>query len=326
MTALLDIADLTVTFQTDGLPVQAVRGVSLSVAEGEVVGIVGESGSGKSVTMLAAVRLLDESRAALGATRLRIGGEDVLAMTSRALARLRGPVVSFIFQDPLTALNPLLTVGRQITEGLRRHLGRSAAEARATARDLLVRVGIPEPDLRLRQYPHQLSGGMRQRVMIAVALAMEPKLLVADEPTTALDVTVQAEIVRLIKSVQAERRMGLVWITHDLALLARLADRVVVMYAGAVVEEAPIARLYAAAAHPYTAGLLASTAHIDDPFVSVDPIPGQPPDPSHLPPGCAFSPRCARATDRCRTDRPLLADVAPGQRVACWHPLSGEAP
>jgi len=318
---VLDICGLTVDFRGDAGPVHAVRDLSLQVAAGEVVGIVGESGSGKSVTMLAAMGLLDSRRTVISADRLAVDGQDVLTLAPRALANLRGPVVSFVFQDPLTALNPLLTVGRQITEGLRRHRGLTRTAARALAVDLLGQVGIPEPALRLRQFPHQLSGGMRQRVMIAIALAVDPKLLIADEPTTALDVTVQAEIVRLVQSIQSARGMAMVWVTHDLALLARLAHRVVVMYAGRVVEDAPVARLYSAPAHPYTAALLASGSRIDAPFDPSEPIPGAPPDPRLAVPGCSFAPRCARVQARCHTERPPLTDLGQGQRAACWNPV-----
>ncbi len=320
---VLEVQNLSVTFQGDSGPVHAVRDLSLSVAPGEVIGIVGESGSGKSVTMMSVLRLLDTRRTEITAGRLAVDGRSLLGLSGRALQDMRGPVVSYIFQDPLTALNPLLTVGRQITEGLRRHRGLSRAEARAWAMDLLRRVGIPAPELRINQLPHQMSGGMRQRVMIAIALACDPKLLIADEPTTALDVTVQAEIVRLVQSIQAERGMAMVWVTHDLALLARLADRVVVMYAGRIIEDAPARTLYAAPGHPYTAGLLASTSRIDDPFTEQAPIPGTPPDPRVIAPGCSFAPRCSRALPRCLNELPDLVAQGQDHRLACFNPLPG---
>ncbi len=318
---VLEVERLNVSFQTGGGVVHAVRDLSLSVAPGEVIGLVGESGSGKSVSMMSVVRLLDARRAAIRAQKMTVDGRSLLDVSGRQLEAIRGPIVSYIFQDPLTALNPLLTVGRQITEGMRRHKGLSRANARGRALDLLRRVGIPAPEIRIDQLPHQMSGGMRQRVMIAIALAVDPKLLIADEPTTALDVTVQAEIVRLVQSIQRERGMAMVWVTHDLALLARLADRVVVMYAGRIVEDARAALLYAQPAHPYTAGLLASTSRIDDPFTEQEPIPGSPPDPKVVSPGCSFAPRCPRALPRCHAEVPQLFPMADGRRAACFNPL-----
>ncbi len=321
--ALLDIADLTVRFQRRGRTIHAVRGLSLRIQPGEVVGLVGESGSGKSVAVMAAARLLDEKLARIEATRLDLDGRPVLDMTRRQLEALRGPVVSYIFQDPLSSLNPVLTVGRQLSEGLRRHRGLSRADARAAALDLLGQVGIPAPELRVAQYPHQASGGMRQRMMIAMALALRPKLLIADEPTTALDVTVQADIIRLVQRIQAEIGMAMIWVTHDLALLARVAGRILVMYGGRIVEDAPSAQLYAAPAHPYTRGLLDSTSRFDVPFRDQQPIPGNPPDPSQVLNACAFEPRCPRATDICRAQLPPLEADATGRSVACFHPLEG---
>ena len=315
---VLEVERLNVSFQTGGGTVHAVRDLSLTVAQGEVIGLVGESGSGKSVTMLSVVRLLD---APVRAAKLMVDGRSLLDVGRRELEAIRGPIVSYIFQDPLTALNPLLTVGRQITEGMRRHKRLSRNEARSRALDLLRRVGISAPEMRIDQLPHHMSGGMRQRIMIAIALAVDPKLLIADEPTTALDVTVQAEIVRLVQSIQRERGMAMVWVTHDLALLARLADRVVVMYAGRIVEDAKAALLYAQPAHPYTAGLLASTSRIDDPFTERESIPGMPPDPKTVSAGCGFQPRCPRALPRCRMEVPELFAMADGQRAACFNPL-----
>ncbi|WP_061930281.1 ABC transporter ATP-binding protein [Aureimonas sp. AU22] len=321
---VLAIENLSVSFERGGRRIRAVRDVSLTLAPGEVVGLVGESGSGKSVTMMSAVRLLDPRRARIEARTLQVAGHSVLDLGKRELEDLRGPTVSYIFQDPLTALNPLLTIGRQITEGLRRHRGLSREGARARAIELLGNVGIPAPDLRVRQLPHQLSGGMRQRAMIAMALALAPKLLIADEPTTALDVTVQAEIVRLVQRIQREEGMAMVWVTHDLALLARLAGRIVVMYGGRIVEDAAAERLYETPAHPYTAGLLASTSRLDIPFRDQKPIPGSPPDPGEDIRACAFAPRCSRATDECRTAVPPLRPVAKAQSVACFHPLTDD--
>ncbi|HEY6633304.1 MAG TPA: ABC transporter ATP-binding protein [Rhizobiaceae bacterium] len=322
---VLEVEGLNISFHGGSGTVHAVRNLSLSVAHGEVVGVVGESGSGKSVTMMSVVRLLDTRRTDIRARRMQLDGKSLQDLRSRQLESVRGPVVSYIFQDPLSALNPLLTVGRQITEGMRRHKGISRSEARRRAIDLLRRVGIPSPEVRINQLPHQMSGGMRQRVMIAMALATDPKLLIADEPTTALDVTVQAEIVRLVQSIQSERGMAMVWVTHDLALLAKLAHRVVVMYAGRIVEDSSAEQLYAQPSHPYSAGLLASTSRIDDPFTEQDPIPGTPPDPKVVSPGCSFAPRCNRALPRCLAEVPELSAMANGSRAACFNPLTEAA-
>jgi len=294
--------------------VPAVRGVSFDLADGETVGIVGESGSGKSVTMLAIMGLLAVPPARVRAGDVRFAGRDLLAMSDGERRTVRGRELAMVFQDPLTALNPVLPVGRQIGEVLVRHLALSRVAARARALELMIRVGVPDPAVRIDQYPHQFSGGMRQRIMIAMALAAGPRLLIADEPTTALDVTVQAEIVRLIKDLQAQTGMAVIWVTHDLALLARVADRVLVMYAGRIVEQATAAALYADPQHPYTAALLRSAPRIDLPRGRRQKaIPGAPPDPAALPSGCCFSPRCAHAKARCRRDEPPLAAGA-----ACW--------
>jgi oligopeptide/dipeptide ABC transporter ATP-binding protein len=322
---VLEVEGLNISFHGSSGAVHAVRDLSLSVAHGEVVGVVGESGSGKSVTMMSVVRLLDTRRTDIRARRMQLDGKSLQDLRSRQLEAVRGPVVSYIFQDPLSALNPLLTVGRQITEGMRRHKAISRGEARRRAIDLLRRVGIPAPEVRINQLPHQMSGGMRQRVMIAIALATDPKLLIADEPTTALDVTVQAEIVRLVQSIQRERGMAMVWVTHDLALLAKLAHRVVVMYAGRIVEDSSAEQLYAQPSHPYAAGLLASTSRIDDPFTEQDPIPGTPPDPKIVSPGCSFAPRCSRAMPRCLAEVPELSAMVNGSRAACFNPLTEAA-
>ncbi|WP_102109669.1 ABC transporter ATP-binding protein [Oceaniglobus roseus] len=323
--SILDIEDLHVTFRQGGRSIHAVRGVSLRLQPGEVVGVVGESGSGKSVAMMSVARLLDEKQAGIRADRLDLDGQPVLGLRKRQLEALRGPTVSYIFQDPLSSLNPVLTVGRQVTEGLRRHRGLDRAEARTVAIDLLRQVGIPSPELRVNQHPHEASGGMRQRMMIAMALALRPKLLIADEPTTALDVTVQADIIRLVQGIQREVGMAMIWVTHDLALLARVARRVVVMYGGRIVEDAPSSVLYSAPAHPYTRGLLDSTSRFDVPFRQQTPIPGTPPDPAQRIEACAFAPRCPRATDLCRSRIPPLEDRGQDRRAACFHPLTGGA-
>jgi oligopeptide/dipeptide ABC transporter ATP-binding protein len=316
---LLDVQDLDVRFG----PVHAVRGVSFSVAPGETLGVVGESGSGKSTSMLAVLGLHPKRQAEVTASRLAFDGEDLLSKSDRAMRDLRGRRVGLIFQDPLAALNPLMTVGRQIGEVLVRHRGLDKQAARAEAIKLLERTGVPDPVRRAGQFPHQFSGGMRQRVMISIALAGSPQLLIADEPTTALDVTVQAEIVRLIRDIQQANGMGLIWITHDLALMARVADRVMVLYAGAVVEEAPVDQLYSTPRHPYTAGLLGSIARLDQPRGNrARAIAGTPPSMGQPISGCAFAPRCPVRFEKCSVAPPLVS-LGGGARAACWR-LSGE--
>ena len=316
---LLDVKDLDVRFG----PLHAVRGVSFSVAPGETLGVVGESGSGKSTTMLAVLGLHPKRQAKVAADRLGFDGEDLLSKSDGQMRDLRGRRVRLIFQDPLAALNPLMTVGKQIGEVLIRHRGLDKQSARGEAVKLLERTGVPDPIRRAGQFPHQFSGGMRQRVMIAIALAGRPDLLIADEPTTALDVTVQAQILKLIRDIQQANGMGLVWITHDLALMARAADRVMVVYAGAVVEEAPVDRLYAAPRHPYTAGLLGSIARLDQPRGKrARAIAGTPPAMDQPISGCAFAPRCPVRFDKCAIAPPLVS-LGDGVRAACWR-LTGE--
>jgi oligopeptide/dipeptide ABC transporter ATP-binding protein len=306
---LLDIENLHISFG----PVAAVAGVSLTVAHGEAVGIVGESGSGKSATVLAAMRL-HPPRARVTAARLSLGGRDLRNLPEHAMRDLRGGFAAMIFQDPLTALNPLLPVGTQIAEVLVRHRGLTTRAARAEVPARLDQVGIRDASRRARQYPHEFSGGQRQRIMIAAALAGDPALLIADEPTTALDVTVQAELVRLIAGLQRERRMGLIWVTHDLALMADVVDRVVVLYAGRVMESAPVDALYGAPKHPYTQALLASLPRLDRGRGAA--LAGAPPDLSRPVTGCAFAPRCAARMQRCEVAPPLLA--CGDSQVACW--------
>jgi oligopeptide/dipeptide ABC transporter ATP-binding protein len=316
---LLDVRNLNVRFG----PVHAVRDVSFAVAAGETVGVVGESGSGKSTTMLAVLGLHPKKQADVTAERLMLDDDDLLKTSERAMRDIRGRKAALIFQDPLAALNPLYTAGYQIGEVLRRHRGMDKPSARSEAVHLLEHVGVPDPARRARQFPHQFSGGMRQRVMIAMALAGKPELLIADEPTTALDVTVQAEIVRLIRNLQTETKMGLVWITHDLALMARVADRVIVMYAGAIVETAPADMLYARPRHPYTAGLLGSIARLDQPRGQrAHAIPGAPPALDKPVTGCAFAARCPVRFDKC-TQSPPLFPSGDGSAAACWH-LAGD--
>ncbi|HEX7581746.1 MAG TPA: ABC transporter ATP-binding protein [Gaiellaceae bacterium] len=318
---LLDVADLSVRFDTDDGVVYAVDRLSFSLGAGEVLGIVGESGCGKSVTCMSLVRLLPETAVIEGHARFE--GRDLLAIPARELRRVRGREISYVFQEPMTSLNPVFTIGRQIGEVLRRHLGLSRADARARTLELLQLVRIPAPEQRLDDYPHQLSGGMRQRVMIAMALACDPKVLVADEPTTALDVTIQAGILDLMRDIRERLGTAIVLITHNLGVVADIADRVLVMYAGRKAEEASVDDLFAHPQHPYTIGLLGA---IPRPYEGEDTrrrlqeIPGRVPSLRELPKACAFAERCQRATERCRTEIPELHEVRPAHRVACFHP------
>jgi len=317
---VLEVRDLRTFFRTDGHVVKAVDGVSFTVRRGETLGLVGESGSGKSVACLSALRLLPAPPAFHPSGRILYRGHDLLAAPERELERLRGDRLAMIFQDPMTSLNPYLTVARQLTEVLEVHKAAVPAAARRAAIAMLERVGIPDASRRIDQYPHQFSGGMRQRVMIAMALLCEPEVLFADEPTTALDVTIQAQILELIAELQVALGTAVVLVTHDLGVVAGTADRVAVMYAGRIVEEGTTAEVFANPLHPYTRGLLASLPRIDTPpRGTLDAIPGLPPDLGHLPPGCPFHPRCNLATDRCRRDRPPVAVVSPTHRAECFE-------
>ena len=316
---VLEVEGLSVRFATPDGEVPAVRDFALSLRPGECVGVVGESGAGKSQSFLAVMGLLPSNAQVAGSARL--DGVELLGRPAAELNRVRGARISMIFQDPMTSLTPHLTVGEQIGEVLVRHRGltRSAATARALA--LLERVHVTDAARRLRQYPHELSGGMRQRVMIAIALACDPAVLVADEPTTALDVTIQAQILALLAELKREQGMAMVLVTHDLGVVAGVADRVAVMYAGRVVELGPVREVLKTPAHPYTAALLRSMPRLDEPATaSLVAIPGQPPNPRRLPPGCAFAPRCGAAEARCREQRPDAAALR-GVRVACHHPV-----
>jgi len=312
---LLAISGLSVDF--DGVP--ALRGVDIAVARGEALGLVGESGSGKSVTWLAALGLLPSKARIAGRAMLSgpDGSLDLLAAPGEALERVRGGRVAMIFQDPASALNPVLTVGSQIREALALHRGLGGAAAEAEARRLLDIVGMPDAAGRLKAYPHEFSGGQNQRIMIAMALAGEPELLVADEPTTALDVTIQAQILDLLGRIRRETGMALVLISHDLGVVAETCGRVAVMYAGRVVEEAPAEALFAGPAHPYAQGLLGSLPPIDGPRRRLASIPGTVPDPRRMPMGCAFAPRCAEAIPVCAENDPALRPAADGRRAAC---------
>jgi oligopeptide/dipeptide ABC transporter ATP-binding protein len=318
MTRLLDVADLRVSFPGPGhTRFYPVDGVSFSLERGEMLALVGESGCGKSLTSLALLQLIPEPGRIEPGSRIRLGETDVLALKGEALRRIRGRRVGMIFQDPMTSLNPVFTVEAQIVEGILAHFKIPASEARQRALQLLQEVGIPDPVERLRAYPHQLSGGMRQRVMIAIALAAEPEILVADEPTTALDVTVQAQILEVLDRLRANRGMAILLITHDLGIVAGRADRVAVMYAGQIVEEAPTQLLFARPSHPYTQGLFASVPRISGPLRRLNPIRGTVPPPTAWPSGCRFRPRCPQAFDKSELEPPLLA-VEPEHRMRCW--------
>ena len=318
MSRLLDVANLRVSFPGAGHSrFYPVDGVSFSLERGEMLALVGESGCGKSLTSLALLQLIPPPGRIEAGSAIRLGDTDVLALKGEALRQIRGRRIGMIFQDPMTSLNPVFTVEAQIVEGIRAHFKVTAAEARQRALQLLQEVGIPDPADRLKAYPHQLSGGMRQRVMIAIALAAEPEILVADEPTTALDVTVQAQILEVLDSLRARRGMAVLLITHDLGIVAGRADRVAVMYAGQIVEEAKTPRLFANPSHPYTQGLFASVPRITGPLKRLNPIRGSVPAPAAWPTGCRFRPRCPQAFDRSETEPPLLP-VEPEHRMRCW--------
>ena len=318
---LLEVHTLQTQFATSGGVVRAVDGVSWDVQEGETVALVGESGCGKSVSALSVMRLVAAPAGRIVGGRILFKGRDLLTLSEEEMRKLRGREIAMIFQEPMTSLNPVLTIGRQLTEGLEIHLGKSPEQARVRAGELLAMVGIPDPERRLPQYPHQFSGGMRQRMMIAMALACSPALILADEPTTALDVTIQAQILELLKDLSRRLGVAMLIITHNLGVVARYADRVNVMYAGRIIERGHAAELYANPRHPYTRGLLRSVPRLDEPRrARLDPIDGQPPDLTRLPPGCAFLPRCAFAAERCEREIPPLGSVgAPGHVSACWE-------
>ncbi|PKU21692.1 ABC transporter ATP-binding protein [Telmatospirillum siberiense] len=315
---LLEIEKLDVRFHTRRGTAWAVRGVSLSVNEGEAVGLIGESGSGKSVTAQAVMGLV-HSPGRIHGGEIRWNGDDLLAAPS-VRDHLRGHELAMIFQDPMTSLNPLLPVGVQLAEGMRRHLGYDRGKARARSLELMTLVGINEPERRLKQYPYEFSGGMRQRVMIAMALACSPRLLIADEPTTALDVTIQAQVLDLLEDLKKRLNLSILLISHDLGVVAGLCGRMAVMYAGQIVEEGPTDLLFGRPAHPYTAGLLRATPSIDggqDRLLSIE---GAPPDLLEPPPGCAFAARCPLADDRCRREAPPM-QKDDDRRMACWRPF-----
>ena len=316
---LLRVSDLTVAFRTPRGVVRAVESVSFDVAAGETLAIVGESGSGKSVTALSILRLIPDPPGRIERGAVLFEGQDLLKLDDAGIRAVRGNRIAMIFQEPMSSLNPVLTVGLQVAEPINLHRKVPWMQAFEQVKKLLARVSIPDAASRLDSYPHQYSGGMRQRVMIATALACEPRLIIADEPTTALDVTVQAQILELLKQLTRDTNSALILITHDLGVVARYADRVVVMYAGRIVETAPVGELYARPRHPYTRGLMESIPRLDaDTRKRLAPIHGQPPDLADLPPGCAFAPRCKHTLDRCRTERPVLAPVGERHFKACF--------
>ena len=315
---LLDVRGLVTEFHSSEGVFKAVDGVSFSVARGETLGIVGESGCGKSVTSLSVMGLIPRPPGKIPAGEIVFEGRDLLTLSSRQMRDVRGNDISMIFQEPMTSLNPVYTVGQQIMEGILLHEDISEADARARAIEMLRLVRIPSPEGRVDDYPHQMSGGMRQRVMIAMALACNPKLLIADEPTTALDVTIQAQILDLMRDLRERTGTAIMLITHDLGVIAELADRVVVMYAGKVVEEARVGDLFTDPQHPYTLGLLGSIPKMDVDEVRLATIEGSVPNPYNMPAGCKFNPRCPFADDKCRQEVPALIEVKPGHKVACW--------
>ena len=336
--ALLSVRDLVVRFHTRDGTVHAVNGVSFDLEQGETLGLVGESGCGKSVTNLAVMRLLPVPAGKIVGGHVYFEGEDLIGLAESEMRDIRGKEIAMIFQDPMTSLNPVLTIEEQMVETIKAHKKVTKGEARARAIELLAMVGIPQPERRLRNYPHQFSGGMRQRVMIAIALALEPKLLIADEPTTALDVTIQAQVLELLSRLAADHGTAVILITHDLGVVAGMTRRINVMYAGYVVESATTVDLFAGPAHPYTVGLMHSMPRLDaQPGEPLIPIEGTPPDLRFAPTGCPFAPRCAWRVDRCWTEMPALEPVVAGaeiqitgpgatHRSACWNrPTAEEA-
>jgi oligopeptide transport system ATP-binding protein len=316
---LLQIKDLALQFHTLDGTVHALNGISYGVSEGQTLGVVGESGCGKSVSVLSVMRLIKEPPGKIVRGEVWYRGQNLLELETREMEHIRGSEIAMVFQDPMTSLNPVLSIGRQISEAMVVHMGLTQEDARGRTIELLEVVGIPKASERLGDYPHQFSGGMRQRVMIAMALACNPSILIADEPTTALDVTIQAQIVDLVKELRDKIGMAIIWITHDLGVVAELADTVVVIYAGYVVEEADVFELFEHPQHPYTLSLLKSLPRVDSvSHEKLATIPGAPPDCIVMPPGCPFVPRCTFAVERCYHENPALAPVGLDHKSACW--------
>jgi peptide/nickel transport system ATP-binding protein len=316
MTKMVEIENLCVTF-SGTRNVRAVDGVSLTLEQGEVIALLGESGSGKSVTLRSLLRLHPEHRSTMTG-RIHVDGVDIMTLNKASLSAFRGRIVSMIFQEPMLALDPVYTLGQQISEAIRRHSGVSAQDARQQALALFERVRIPSPERRLDAYPHEMSGGMRQRAMIALALACRPKVLLADEPTTALDATVQIQILLLLRELQREFGLSVIFVTHDIGVAVEIADRIAVMYAGRVVETGPVETVLHNPQHPYTRGLLASRVERVQKGARLATIPGSPPDLAALPPGCAFAPRCSLAATQCRGEVPVLRSITEGHAAACY--------
>ncbi len=316
---VLEVNDLRTYFYTPEGVVKAVDGVSYDVKEGETMALVGESGCGKTVSALSIMRLIPIPPGKIVSGKISFNGKDLSTLDDEEIRKIRGKEIAMVFQEPMTSLNPVLTIGRQLTETLEVHLNMNRDDGARRAAEVLKLVGIPDPERRLTQYPHQFSGGMRQRVMIAIALTCNPKLILADEPTTALDVTIQAQILELLKNLSRRLGVAMVIITHNLGVVARYADRVNVMYAGKVIESGASIEIYHHPQHPYTLGLLHSVPRLDEPRKEkLDPIEGQPPDLIHLPPGCSFRPRCRFAGEKCEEEVPPLVDLGGGHWCACW--------
>lgn len=327
MSILLDVRNLVTRFHTQDGIVKAVNSVSFYVNKGETVAIVGESGCGKSVTSLSILRLIAQPQGKVTGGEALLEGTNLLTLSTEDIRKIRGGRISMIFQEPMSSLNPVLTIGRQMTEQLELHRHLEREEALKEAIKLLTLVGIPQAERRVKDYPHHFSGGMRQRVMIAMAISCKPQLVIADEPTTAVDVTIQSQLLELIRGLTNEMGMSLILITHNLGVVARYAQRVYVMYAGTVVEHGPALEVYHHPFHPYTSGLLASVPRLDEPRKSrLSPIEGQPPDMMCPPEGCPFQPRCQYSIPKCITDKPMLVEIAPGHFSACWVASSGEMP
>ena len=327
MTELLKVQGLETRFKTPEGTIHAVNGIDFNLSEGEVLGVVGESGCGKSVSMLSLLRLIPQPPGKIVAGTAIYQGKDLISMPEEDIRHVRGAQIAMIFQDPMTSLNPVITIGKQISEPLMLHMGMNKEDARGRVVELLELVGLPEAKMHLDDYPHQFSGGMRQRVMIAMALSCNPQILIADEPTTALDVTIQAQIIELVKRLRDELGMAIIWITHDLGIVAGLAQRVNVMYGGYIIEEADVKPLYDSPQHPYTLGLLGSLPRLNDDRRSrLVSIPGLPPVLLNKPRECPFISRCEYAIDRCKVENPPLMDVGTNHRAACWvDPQTGRA-
>ncbi len=317
---LLEVDALSVSFAAETGRIGVVEEVSFALKPGETVGLVGESGCGKSVTAMSIMRLIPSPPGRVDGGSIRFQGADLLALDNRAIRAVRGDRIAMIFQEPMTSLNPTFSIGYQIAEVFRVHRGMGAAEARRESVEILGMVGIGAPERRLHQYPHELSGGLRQRAMIAMALACRPDLLIADEPTTALDVTVQAQILDLLRQLQAELGMSVLLISHNLGIVAEVCERVIVMYAGCIVERAAVGELFRRPRHPYTVGLLSSSPRLGEKRATLPTIPGMVPSPGQRGIGCYFADRCTRVTERCRTETPTLATVGPNHEAACWNP------